>query len=440
MLQLVEDDGAAFPLASHAITNCTYVDDIVTGADSIAEAKNLIAELTTLFRQGGFELRKWSSNKPAAVKTVPTDHLENPLIFSDEDSSLKILGMKWMPNADNFSYNVVGYNAPCTKRNILSYAACTYDPLGMLTPVIFWIKHFLQRLWLEKLDWDEPLNGPLLKEWTQFSARLMDLQSIQIPRQVGNKASHLRLLGFADASEKGFAACVYLHATFPDGSVQVNLVRAKSKVAPTKTTTIPRLELSGALMLARLASDTQEILHSHTVQSARLHTDAKTVLGWLSTATYKLKIYVANRVTQILELSQPADWYYISTHDNPADVASRGSLPQDLQDHELWWHGPPSYHVPFEQWPARKLIKHEEEVAELKPVQTVLAVTTIDSTDEYTARIERWSSYQKAIRVTGWVLRFIHRCRRRQTPSTIHFSTKEIALAKELCIQRTQAH
>jgi hypothetical protein len=238
LLQLVQDEGNAFPLASKAICEATYVDDIVTGANSISEANTLISELNQLLRKGGFELRKWSANNASILRQFPEEYLENPAIFAEEDSQLKILGLRWDPRQDVFTYELVPFSDSATKRTVLSYIARMYDPLGFLTPLTFWIKYFLQLLWLAKLDWDDALPEHLLEQWKTFTDQLKLICSFTIPRQVGNSSASYNLLGFADASTKGYAACIYLHSTYSTGTVVTHLLRAKSKVAPIKTTTV----------------------------------------------------------------------------------------------------------------------------------------------------------------------------------------------------------
>ncbi|XP_063900416.1 uncharacterized protein LOC135119984 [Zophobas morio] len=174
--QLVTDEGAQYPLASNALIAHSYVDDIVTGAASMKEAEKLKTELINLLSKGGFELRKWCSNLPESLNSLPAQYLENPIVFSTEESAFKILGLMWEPNSDNFTYHTHQFQGPSTKRTILSYISQIFDPLGWLTPVVFWAKHFLQQLWLFQCDWDEPLNPILRHQWETFVAEIHLLQ------------------------------------------------------------------------------------------------------------------------------------------------------------------------------------------------------------------------------------------------------------------------
>lgn len=438
LLQLVEDEGETFPLAADALRNCTYVDDIVAGAESTEEAYDLMRQLNGLLAKGGFELRKWSSNKRDIVDSLEECMLENPLLFSDDSTSVKILGMKWMPSQDHFEYQIQPYSSSITKRNILSYVACMYDPLGLLTPVTFWIKHFIQMLWLAKADWDEELPPSLSSEWNKFADGLLALGELSIPRQIGSRSAKLRLLGFADASGKGYAACVYLHSTYQDGTISVHLLRAKSKVAPLTTSTIPRLELCGAWLLARLLATCLESLRGHNVLETRLHSDAKVILSWISTPPHKLKMFVANRVAKILEHSKPGDWFHVKTEDNPADVASRGCLPEDLIRHSLWWRGPDYYQTRREDWPERA---PEEEVVDLPELKTDESATLVINTTnpvELPSFLTKFSSYRTSVRVTAYVLRFLNHCRGQRPPKTEVLSAGELQKASDFCALQVQ--
>lgn len=436
LLQLVEDNGSDFPQASNVVQNHCYVDDVVTGADNFEDAQHLISELNALFALGGFELRKWSSNHPQLLLDLPTSHLENPLIFNDDTSTIKILGLKWNPSNDCFSYQVLPFDSAPTKRNILSYIARTFDPLGFLTPVTFWIKYFIQQLWLAQLDWDTPLTPILVTAWNDFSSQFPTLQDIRIPRFFGQTSQNIRLLGFADASEKGYAACIYVYFV-RHNTPQTLLVKAKSRVAPVKTITIPRLELCAALLLAQLYDSILEIFSNFNIEEIRLHSDATVVLAWLKTPPYRLKTYVANRVTQILALTAPSVWYHIRTQENPADLASRGVLPQALSQAELWWYGPPSYKTLPHLWPHNTGLPAIE-VPELRNLKTAL-VTTVTTSPQLNL-IERFSSFTRLLRVVSYILRFIHHCKTKSLPhSSVRLTTEELTQSKLVCIRLTQA-
>lgn len=131
---------------------------------------------------------------------------------------------------------------------------------------------FLQTLWACKCDWDDPILSELLHQWRLYHAQLSTLEDVIIPRwtRLGSDVIHHEIHGLSDASTKAYAAAIYLQVTSLDGSVTVTLLIAKSKVAPVKTVSVPRLELSAALLLARLVRFVKTSLHFERMPSSML--------------------------------------------------------------------------------------------------------------------------------------------------------------------------
>lgn len=136
-----------------------------------------------------------------------------------------------------------------------------FDPLGMLSPTIFYAKTIMQCLWLAQVGWDSRIPSDVVDDWTHFYHSLGWLMNIQIPRYIGcyTGCSYV-LCGFCDASEKVYAAVAYLRVADTSGATATYLLGAKIKLAPMKTMTIPRLELSGALLLASWLARLKRIL------------------------------------------------------------------------------------------------------------------------------------------------------------------------------------
>ena len=179
----------------------------------------------------------------------------------------------------------------------------------------------MQQLWLTPTQWDDPLSDQLTQSWSTAVSEVSALSSFRVPRAMPDSHGVCRLVGFCDASEQGYAAVLYLHTSTPVSS-SVTLLRARSKVALVKPLTIPKLELSAAVLLSRLLKDTAPSLETLTVDSVVLYTDSSIVLAWLITPPHRLKTFVANPVVEILEASTPTDWRNVASTDNPADCAS----------------------------------------------------------------------------------------------------------------------
>ncbi|XP_043258052.1 uncharacterized protein LOC122400593 [Colletes gigas] len=227
----------------------------------------------------------------------------------------------WNSANDTILYSIQATAASrrITKRTISSEIARIYDPLGLLAPVIA-PKMLLQKIWAVKVDWDEALPLTIHTEWTRFYQQLPLLNNITFPRKtIIKSATTIELHGFCDASEKAYGACVYLRPINENGKIWVERLTAKSKVAPLKQQTIPRLELCGALLLTSLIATTQKALH---INYDHYWTDSTIVLHWLTTSPHSLKTFVANRVAEIQEKTHIPDWRHVPTQDNPADLIS----------------------------------------------------------------------------------------------------------------------
>jgi len=201
-----------------------------------------------------------------------------------------------------------------------------------------WAKGFMQKLWQDQLDWDTPLPDNLSTAWHQFLTELPTIHQVTLPRYINVQSySDIQLLGFADASSKGYAATIYLRVVHSSGNVTVHFVSCKTKVAPIKTSeldetlSIPRLELCAALLLAQSLSHIQGVL-SATIQISQVRAwiDSSIVLLWLSSEQKYFKIFVTHRVVKIHELIPKCHWGHVRTYENPADPASRGLLPHGI--------------------------------------------------------------------------------------------------------------
>uniref|UniRef100_A0A8D8UZ49 Endonuclease n=1 Tax=Cacopsylla melanoneura TaxID=428564 RepID=A0A8D8UZ49_9HEMI len=437
--QLALDEGSAFPQAADVLTNDVYVDDIVTGAQTVQDAIELRNDLFSILEKGGFAVRKWASSHSAVLSDIPESLCEKPYSFSEGgEESIKILGLKWNPGTDSFFWEVnpPSLSSTITKRQVLSFVAAIYDCNGYLSPIIVWMKIFLQHLWLDSsLSWDTPLSENLHEKWVSFTSELSVVSKIQIPRHIileGLESIHL--VGFADASKAAYAAVVYLRTCDWHGQVKTYLLRAKTKVSPLKVLTINRLELCAALLLSKTIKSLAFLSNKLSINQIHLFSDSCVVLSWLKTPPHQLKTFVANRVIQILEITKPAQWRHVTTERNSADPASRGLSPTLLVTNGLWFKGPAFLKQPIEDWPLSS-IDVPDQVPELKP--TISLVTSADI-NPLIQTVERYSSLGKLQRVFAYVLRFIDGCRKRRS-AVVSLSLVELDCALKAVIRITQA-
>ncbi|XP_073955675.1 uncharacterized protein [Choristoneura fumiferana] len=269
----------------------------------------------------------------------------------------------------------------------------------------------LQKLWLLKLGWDEPTPDEIQTEWQHISEDLPQLSCLRIPRHICKykPTSTYSLHGFADASEAGFGAVIYLHELNANGQVNVNLVIAKSKVAPIKNRlTIPKLELSAAALLSQLMTRVSTKLSAHiTIDQHTCWSDSTIVLAWLNTSPHRLQTFEANRVSKITSSPISSTWRHVPTHLNSADCASRGMSAQSLSNHDLWW-SPSWLKEPPSTWPQMPTALGHHVLPGLKPkmVPAHIAIPDLDHD-----LLTRFSSLDKLVGVTACIKRFIFNCR-----------------------------
>ena len=239
---------------------------------------------------GGFNLRKWRTNSAVLQQRIKQAEQERGLNTVQEltQEGIKILGMSWDVRADEFYFDLKEVIAlvealPPTRQSVLKISAKLFDPLGILSPFVIGTKILFQTLCKDEADWDQELEGNLLKRWNQITKEIKALSNIKIPRcyYIANSNPVLQEVhGFCDASEKAYAAAIYLRSIYEDGNVSICLVSSKTRVAPLKRQTIPRLELLlGATILARLL---HAVLTCLTINpDVYCWTDSFTVLCWI---------------------------------------------------------------------------------------------------------------------------------------------------------------
>ncbi|XP_076176654.1 uncharacterized protein LOC143151439 [Ptiloglossa arizonensis] len=216
--QLADDAGAQFPAAANLLKSDFYVDDLLTGADTLAEATLIRDQLIQLTSQGGFELRQWASNDPSLTQSVESSS-EDQFMTIAPDEFTKTLGLRWDRVLDTFGYTVRDHEPRqhVTKRGILSRVAQLFDPLGLLGPII--------------ISWDETLPETLHTEWRRFESQLNIIATVSIPRRIiCSQQIELELHGFCDASERAYGACLYMRSKDVSGHYSSQLICSKSRV------------------------------------------------------------------------------------------------------------------------------------------------------------------------------------------------------------------
>lgn len=377
------------------------MDDLLTGSDSIENALILKTQISEILDKACFPLRKWNANKTELLEGE-LSNTENYIISDDKNT--KTLGLFWKPRSDTLNYSVnLNLTDKVTKRTVLSTIAKIFDPLGLINPVTVRAKLILQILWQEHLEWDESVSQELYTAWKEFHSGLQFLNKISIPRQItSSNGVKYQLHGFCDASERSYGSCIYLRTTDLCGNHTTRLVCAKSRVAPLKKISLPRLELCGAVLLVELINKVRGALEID-LSSQHLWCDSTIVLAWIATQPAVLKTFVANRITIIQEGSSVCDWHHVKSESNPADILSRGCSPEQLLDCGLWWHGP-TFLIDGSEWP--KCNVKVKDIPEKRSIKTLSLV----SANFDLSIFERYSSFTKLHRVLAFILRFIRNC------------------------------
>ncbi|UYV64523.1 hypothetical protein LAZ67_3001090 [Cordylochernes scorpioides] len=274
--QIAHEVQVSNPRVSKNIREDFYVDDLLTGCPTVEDAKGLMQQLIAVLGSGGFVLRKWVSNETSIIEDL---HLllrgkGEVMEFNRKESGVNVLGIQWDPS---------------------------YDTLN----ISFVLKLLLQELWKLKIGWDEDIPTSIQRKWNTFEREMKHLQQVSIPRCIFKRnllISNMQMHGFCDSSELAYSAVCYLRITYENNQIETILLTAKTKVAPIKKITIPRLELCAALMLAQLQSQTTQAL-PFNIDEQLYWTDSKIVLAWITSESKKWQIFVANRVAKIQDLT-----------------------------------------------------------------------------------------------------------------------------------------
>ena len=431
-----------YPIAAKIVNDSFYVDDCLTGPDSVEGAVETHKQLQGLFSEAEFLLRKWNSSNPTVLKHIPEElrDSQTSLTISDaEDLYTKTLGIEWHSVMDHFRLDVSNHLplSGLTKRTLVSDIARTYDVLGWFAPIVIKVKILLQRLWESKLDWDEPVPESIGDSWCKWRSQLKLLTRVHIPRCYFPKDVRivsLQLHGFSDASIDAYAGVVYLRMEDANGNVHVTLVTSKTRVAPIKRLSIPRLELCGAQLLAKLLSRTRVTLNI-PLENVIAWTDSTIVLNWLDGNPRRFKTYVGNQISFILSHTPSKHWRHVKGEQNPADCASRGLFPEELIAHELWWQGPTWLKPDRADWPQLVELPHIPPSDEEKEIS--LHVHT--ETREPVVPVDRYSSFNTLVRVTSWIMRYVRNLKKSETPLKSALTVQELVNAETYWISLSQS-
>jgi hypothetical protein len=431
--QLASDERHNFPNAYDHITKNMYVDDLLSGSDNTENALKLKTEISECLARGTFSLRKWASNEKSLL---PNSVVHTSEINLDKEGISKTLGIIWNCNSDHIQYRIKlrDVNVVKTKRVVLSLTAQLFDPLGLIAPVVVTAKIFLQKLWTAKLEWDEKLPNYLENQWDNFVKTLSDLNDVIIPRCVigVQTPAQVELHGFCDSSQLAYGACIFVKSCDKNGDIQVRLLTAKSRVAPIKTQTLPRLELCGAVLVSELMTEVKKSLNCE-IDNEFYYTDSTIVLSWLAASPNTWTTFVANRVSKIQTLTNIENWTHVPSNSNPADIISRGCTPKQLIDNKLWLNGPTFlWQNETDHSDNIKNIINPSETEERRRIVCTKAVINNESSE----LLLKYSSFKKLINVIALCFRFYNKIKGEKITGPL--SVKEIRFSHNVIVKLVQ--
>ena len=405
-LRLTAEEGRTHsPEAAEVLKRDTYMDDICTSTDTREEAKTMTHDIDKILANGGFKVKGWTSNTQS--RETEGDDTEKTLMENLAEE--KVLGVYWDRKKDEFSYRVKidsFLERNLTKRIILSQVARIFDPIGYTAPFVIRAKIGLQKLWEAGYSWDAVLPEECQDEWKRFFREMEELKLVTFDRCLtpNDVVGKPLLCVFSDASMDAFGACAYLRWETKDGDHKTRFVAAKSRVAPLKPLTVPRLELQAAVLASRLYKTILEEL-TIEIDDVIFMTDSMISLSWIRNRARTFKTFVATRVGEIQSNTDPSKWRHISGEDNIADVLSRGLKASELNG--SWENGPDFLRQQRQQWPEEVKVESSSPDADFEKERRretmVLAASQSCDVVDY----KRFSSWRKLVRVTALVLKFV---------------------------------
>ena len=395
------------------ITQHMYVDDCLVSTPTPQEAIDLIAGIKDLCNKGGFHLKDWVSNSKDVMESIPEQdraqvYEQNLDIHSEVN---RALGIVWSVINDTFEFKVNIDEAVINRRGILRIVSSLYDPLGLVAVFTLPVKVILRRLCQLKLGWDDDIPEKEKKEFMRWLESISLLQNIKVPRCIKKLSPYnakAQLHCFADASENGYGVAIYVRFEYSDNSIHCSLLIGKSRVAPLKKITIPKLELTAATLAARMAYTVLKELDIQ-IESKYFWTDSTAVLQSIANEITCYRTFVANRLNIIHEASSVREWHYVESKQNPADLASRG-IYANCEEGKVskWFKGPIFLSKPMSEWPdSHRFVcnKMYEENDWLKDEAVHKVQTTIVKDESIISKlIEKYSSWTKLKRVVGRII------------------------------------
>ena len=405
--------------AADVLKEDTYMDDVVSGESTTTDAKVLTPKIEAIAAKGGFKFKKF---------TYSGEIEDN----GEKKSMEKVLGITWSPSDDTIKVTIVlNHNKrkkglrsdsvdiksiPFTRRICLRLINGIYDPLGMFCPVTVRLKILMQEQFVKGTKynkWDTLLEPQDRIEWIKLLHDVLKLNEFEIPRHpleapfpVKVSPGKFTLVCFADASIQAMCAAVYLRHESVIGEVSVGLLTAKTKVAPAKKETLPRLELCASLLGSRLSEKVvtavtlgKEVMErteqqdNSCFEAKYILLDSKIALGTLNKGSLS-NDFTGNCVSEIRGKTENTVFAWVKSEDNVADLGTRGISPEKVRQDSVWQKGPSWLYEPIENWPI-----------EVMPLEELPIVGSLEETAQV-INIDKFSDIGRLHKHTALCLKF----------------------------------
>ena len=389
-----------------------YVDDCLRTEETEEAAIQRICSVRHACALGGFNLAKFVSNSRLVLDSVPDEARAQDVrtleLGSGELPVERALGVQWAIESDTFGFRIVLKDQPLTRRGILSTISSVYDPLGIAAPFLLVGKSILQDLCRTKLSWDEEIGEEYRVRWENWKSQLPTLERFSMerclkPANFGTVISR-QLHNFSDASSMGYGQVTYLRIENEKGHIHCAFLMEKARIAPVKTMTIPRLELTAATVSVKVGEMIAKEL-DEPAESKTYWTDSTTVLKYIRNDKKRFHVFVANRVQAIRDATNPDQWRYVGTDINPVDVSSRGMKGHELSKQHLWITGPNFLWLPKCEWPQPP--GDMDDVSHNDPEVKKVLVHNIDVEEkvDLLKRLAGFSKWHRMKKSIAWILR-----------------------------------
>ena len=423
--RIVDDHGHRFSdEAAEFIRRDFYVDDGQSARDSDEDAHKVFDEAQKLLASGGCKAHKVMSNSTRFMELVEaSDHAK-----CSDDGMYKALGVPWNVELDKLCilFNIKDAQLRrVTRRIILSTLAAIYDPMGFVAPLVLIAKLMFQELCGRSCTWDEIVPPEIHNRFVSWLGELTRARQVVVQRcQIPDfEVQRVELHHFADASTTAYAACSYLRFVGTDGNVHVSLVIGKCKVVPIKPVfTVPRLELMAAVLACRLALLCRQEIPWRMAEY--FWSDSTVVLGYVKNTSARFKVFVANRVQFIHNVSSPEQWRHCVSAENPADDGSRAVQTK------RWLDGPAFLYGTFEE------SQLDDYTIGFMPDEELCMNQTVP-TGEPIAIYHDWFSTKKMV---AWMMRFAHNARKGSSVRTGIPPLLELDHAEKRLVLMVQEH